>query len=44
MKYDVIIAYILVETPLAIFYYSKQEVNEFCRVAGVLRSTVVTLF
>ena len=38
----------MVEAPLAIFYfskrqvyYSKQVVNEFCRVAGVLRFTMV---
>ena len=50
MKDDLLrsyISYILVEAPLAIFYYSKrqvyyskQEVNEFCRVAGVLRFTM----
>ena len=31
----------MVEAPLAIFYYSIQVVNEFCRVAGVLRFTMV---
>ena len=31
----------MVEAPLAIFYYSKQVVNEFCCVAGVLRFTMV---
>ena len=42
------ILYILVEAPLAIFYYSKrqvyyskQKVNEFGRVAGVLRFIMV---
>ena len=38
----------LVEAPLTIFYYSKRQVyyskrvvNEFCRVAGFLRFTMV---
>ena len=49
MKDDLLrshILYILVEAPLVIFYdskrqvyYSKQKVNEYCRVSGVLRFT-----
>ena len=34
----------MVEAPLTIFYYSKRVVNEFRRVAGFLRSTIMVKF
>ena len=36
-----LVTLILVEAPMTIFYYSKRVANEFCRVAGFLRFTMV---